>query len=55
MITAHRVAFCVFQQSDTNLKYQRDFVLEHIDDPNRFVSIPGQLYHDEASFTFFNR
>jgi hypothetical protein len=52
VITAHRVAFCVFQQSDTILKYQRDFVHEHIDDPNRFISIPGQIYHDEAKFTF---
>ena len=52
VITAHRVAFCVFQQSDTILKYQRDFVLDHIEDPNRFVSIPGALYHDEGKFTF---
>jgi hypothetical protein len=52
VITAHRIAFCVFQQSDTILKYQRDFVLPHLDDPNRFVSIPGSLHHDEGKFTF---
>jgi hypothetical protein len=52
VITAHRIAFCVFQQSDTILKYQRDFVLPFIDDQTRFISIPGSLYHDEAKFTF---
>jgi hypothetical protein len=52
LIAAHHINFCLFQQINTILLIQKDYIYDVIDDPTRFISIPATQMFDENRFTF---
>lgn len=52
LMAAHRMLFCLLQQSNTLLLLQKDFIYPHLGDPGRFLSIPAVHSLDVTRNTF---
>ena len=59
-IAAHRILFCLLQQTNTLLLIQRDYIYPNIDKPGRMITIPAipdfditKNLFDFSSFGFF--
>jgi hypothetical protein len=48
LTSAHILMFVLFQQINTIILIQRDYVFEHLENPGRFISIPATSTFDMA-------
>ncbi len=51
-ISAQRMLFCLLQQMNTIMLVQKDFIVPHLSDPGRFMSIPATHEFDVEKNAF---
>lgn len=51
-MSAQRMLFCLLQQMNTIMLVQKDFIVPHLSDPGRFMSIPAMHEFDVEKNAF---